>query len=144
MLHGIAVPARGQREERDRLAGLDPVAAARPDGLDGRADLVPLDAREAGAARVLGQSPFEEVEVRAADADGRRPHDHLARAGLVRLAHVADAHRADRFGDRRDHRSVLLAAATTSSTPGRYASSSGGLNGIGANGAPTRSIGASR
>ena len=33
---------------------------------------------------------------------------------------------------------------TISSAPGRYASSSGGLNGTGANGAPTRSIGASR
>ena len=63
-----------------------------------------------------------------------------------------DQREMDGPGDQRDMRpypgtprpSVASTAARTSAAPGRYASSRCGLTGIGWNGAPTRSIGASR
>ncbi len=92
---------------------------------------------------MLGEPSFEEMEVGAADADRPRANEHLAGLRLAGLGHVADAHHSDRFRHGRDHRSVLCTASTIAAASGRYASSSGGLNGMGANGAPTRCTGAS-
>src|SRR6185436_11957257 len=81
-------------------AGPQRARAVGPDRLHDRPHLVALDAR---VDRLVADLAEEVVEVRAADPDRGRPHDHLARPRVARRLQVAQLHHAALGCDRRPH-----------------------------------------
>ena len=124
---------------------------ARRSGCPCCAELAELDARRALVAAAAGGE-----HRRARPPSGRPPgpcgsrgtRDRCASLLLLRMGSLAppgarDELRRGRVGHRQAERRPG-GRVRSSSRPGSQASSSGGLNGTGANGAPTRSTGASR
>ena len=77
----VAVPAGADRPDRHTLSGIERLRAVRPDRLDDRRELVPLDARKDLEAEV----PAEVVEVGATEPDRVGPEEYLATPGRTRL-----------------------------------------------------------
>ena len=95
----VAVPAGADRPDRHALSGTELLRAVRPDRLDDRRELVPLDARKDLEAEL----PAEVVEVGAAEPDRVGPEEHLATPGRTRLGHVDELHHPARARDGRSH-----------------------------------------
>jgi hypothetical protein len=99
----IAVTTRGQRPDRDALAGTQVGGSVRPHGFDDARELVALDARIQVRSDRVSEVSEEVVEVGSAETDRLRPHQHLAGPGLTRFREVDDLHYAAGARDRGSH-----------------------------------------
>ena len=97
----VAGAAGQHRPHGDAVARAHAVDAG-PDRLHHRGDLVPLDARQG-----MAETPMEEMDVGAADADDLGAQHHLARGGRARPLALQQVHRPLARRDRRPHAATL-------------------------------------